>query len=591
MIEYANESVIKLLKQYDMLSKSLNFTIDLKQKNDICYQMTRIIQNVLEITNTAYEEKYNKVEKRSVYLMDEEKNRLLELINLINERRVYVNNQIINNKELTGIGLDIGTILGEDKLEDYKNQVKIIERYKNNIKLESVLKEEIQNLDLNIKKAEHKISNNKNLNKQLEEKMLRILDNALNKLSLFELQERIEQIDLAYTELGYSLEKAKENAKIARRDCSEDIISECDNMLASITLEYERYREKKLILQLINLYKDPVDDYEKLVQKREEMNNILLNITSSELYAMVGNELNKQYASIKLEQQDIATLKSLIEERDLKTQTLKEIIEENNSEAFKGLLANLLENEKKYQQKLLQEKKKKELERLEQEKLQEIKKQEEIAKRQKALEEERKKEIERRTKELLIEKKKPVLMSTKEETVEKETPESRKNLVSKARQPEASSTRAKQIFANPVSKTSPRVETRQDRNKTPERTIPREVSQVKDEFFPTPSSSKSSVTSTVRSSEQPDFFTRENKNTKVVDQGIPVIKNDKLENSVVNAQKIENNDKVFPEIPLEKKENIFPDMPSMNNNSSFFDENEFNDLSNYLEDDKKKSWF
>ena len=81
-----------------MFSKSLNFTTDLKQKNDICYQMTKIIQNVLEKTNTIYEEKYSNIAKRSVYLMDEEKTRLLELINLINERRTYVNKQIISNK-------------------------------------------------------------------------------------------------------------------------------------------------------------------------------------------------------------------------------------------------------------------------------------------------------------------------------------------------------------------------------------------------------------------------------------------------------------------------------------------------------------
>ena len=51
MIEYANESVMKLLKQYDMLSKSLNFTMELNQKKDICDQMTKIIQNVLLIFN------------------------------------------------------------------------------------------------------------------------------------------------------------------------------------------------------------------------------------------------------------------------------------------------------------------------------------------------------------------------------------------------------------------------------------------------------------------------------------------------------------------------------------------------------------
>ena len=68
-----------------------------------------------------------------------------------------------------------------------------------------------------------------------------------------------------------------------------------------------------------------------MLEKREEINNILMNITDSELYKMVGNELNKEYATIKLEQQDMATLKSLTEEREIKSGNLSDIIEENNS--------------------------------------------------------------------------------------------------------------------------------------------------------------------------------------------------------------------------------------------------------------------
>ena len=131
MIEYANEFIIKLLKQYDMFSKSLKFITDLRQKKDICDQMTKIIQSVLEQTKTIYEEKFTRVSKRSVYLIDDEKNRLLELIGLVNERRVYINNQIINNKELTGITIDSGSVLGEDKLEEYKSLVKIIDKILN----------------------------------------------------------------------------------------------------------------------------------------------------------------------------------------------------------------------------------------------------------------------------------------------------------------------------------------------------------------------------------------------------------------------------------------------------------------------------
>lgn len=589
MIEYANESVIKLLKQYDMFSKSLKYTSDLKQKNDICDEMTKIIQNVLEITNAIYEEKFKKVEKRSVYLMSEERTRLLELINLINERRAYVNNQVVSNKELTGIGIDVQTILGEEKLEEYKQQVKIIERYKNNIKLEGILKEEIKSLDSSIKKANDKIKNNENLNSQLEERMTHLLENAFKKLSLYELKERKKEIDLAYTELGYSLEKAKENAKIARRDCSEEIILECDNMLASITLEYERYKEKKLILSLIDIYKRPVSNYQEILNKREEINNILMNITSSDLYAMVGTELNKEYATIKLEQQDVATLKSLVEEKDIKSSNLEDIIEENNSKELKGLLANLLENEKKYQEKLLQEKQKQEQERLEQERLEEEKRQKEIARRQQALEEERKKEIERRTKELLVEKKNPILNSTRENIHEEHAKEVLSSTKKNAEPMNSSrETKRKSLPSGTTRASSSRAASTYSMSNSQEN----DKSKINELRTKRSETSKNIAEKTIQPRQKTeDFFSTPSQKKNVIDEGIPVIRNKNLDNQVVTSKKAAEEKKVFPDIPLEKKENIFPSFPEINKANSFFDEDEFKDLSNYMEDNKKNSWF
>lgn len=554
MTEYANESATKLLKQYEMLSKSLKFTRDYTQRDEICYQMTKILQSYLEITNINYQSKYMKVVNKSVYLMDEEKSRLLELINLINERRTYINNQIASNAELTGISLKVDEIMGEDSVEEFKNQVKVIDRYKNNIKLESVLKEEIQDLDNSIKRANEKINNNKNLNIQLEDRMMRILDKAFVKISLNELLEREKEIDLAYTELGYSLEVAKENAKVARKSCTEAIILECDNMLSSITLEFERYKEKKLILKLNSIYKNKVDSYDELLAKREEINNILASITGSELYSMVGNELNKEYATIKLEGQDVATLNSLVEEKESKLQTLKDIDEDNNSDIVKGLLSNLLENEKRYQEKLLIEKKKKEEERKEKERLEELKRKEEMAIRQKALEEERKKEIERRTKQLLVEKKNPVLISPNED----------KN--------KEKSINTKVMDKKPII------------GKT---VIRRE--EVKPNFISKKSNVDDLVSKRLDNLNKESTITKVNKNTS--DKGIPTIKNIGVSNKVVETKEISKKEEnLFPKLDLDKKENIFPDFNDLKSSNSFFDENEFNDLKDFMEDEKK-GWF
>lgn len=555
MTEYANESATKLLKQYEMLSKSLKFTRDYNQRDEICYQMTKILQSYLEITNINYESKYMKVFNKTAYLMDEEKSRLLELINLINERRTYINNQIASNAELTGISLEFDEIMGEDRVEEFKNQVKIIDRYKNNIKLEGVLKEEIQILDNNINRANEKINNNKHLNRQLEDRMIRILDKAFDKISLNELLEREKEIDLAYTELGYSLEVAKENAKVARKSCDDSIILECDNMLSSITLEFERYKEKKLLLKLFSIYKNKVDTYEELLVKREEINNILSSITGSELYNMVGNELNKEYATIKLEGQDVATLNSLVEEKELKLDKLNDILEDNNSDIVKGLLSNLLENEKKYQEKLLLEKKRKEEEKREKERLEEIKRKEEMAKRQKALEEERKKEIERRTKQLLVEKKNPVLISPSEDKKREDS----KNVkfVDKSK-PIIGKTviRREEVKPNFIS-----------RKNNIDNVIPKRMDKLNN-----------------------DVQVNSNKEVEVP-KGIPTIKNNGLTNEKVETKNIFKEDAdLFPKLDLDKKDNIFPDFDDIKSSNSFFDENEFNDLKDFMEDEKK-GWF
>lgn len=556
MIEYANERVTKNLKQYDMLLKSLKYIPSNEEKTAIYYQMTKIAKQIISLTNEIYESQYNKLENKKTFLMEEEKNKLLAIISLINERKAYINNQIQSNREITALDIETQPILGEDKIEEYKNKVKVIEKYNLNLKTHESLIDEIKELNDRINKAKAKIESNQYLNIQLENKMKKILNNAFDKLNLHELKERVKEIDLAYTELGFSLEKAKENAKLARKSSAEDIIIECDNMLSSITLEYERYKEKKLILKLMDMYQNEVKKYDELLAKREIINNILSNIVSSELYQMVGSELNKQYNTIKLEQQDVLTLESLKEEKDSKNRLLFNIEEENSSEEFENVLKELLLNEKKHQQLLLEEKKRQEEEKKRQEKLLEEKKQQEKLKQQKLLEEERNKEIEKRTRELLEEKQKSIL-SPKEDlkTQKKEMRQSSK------------------LFNN-VSKN----DLKQNQSSTDTR--------------PFPSRIDSRISTNVAKTSNLDNFSK-----------IPVIKNDNLNNQKVEIKKVDipaikspiNTNVIEANKQKEKinsKENLFPEIPlATENNDDFFNDDELKDLNNYMESDSKKSWF
>ena len=77
------------------------------------------------------------------------------------------------------------------------------------------------------------------------------------------------------------------------------------------------------------------------------MNDILNEISSSHLYNIVGEELNKQYNTIKLEGNDIKNYEFLKEERNKRNKKLYDIDEENNSKEFKDVLEELVKNENK----------------------------------------------------------------------------------------------------------------------------------------------------------------------------------------------------------------------------------------------------
>ena len=179
------------------------------------------------------------------------------------------------------------------------------------------------------------------------------------------------------------------------------------------------------------------------------------------------------------------------------------------------------------------------------------------------------KEIERRTKQLLVEKQNPILMAQNEEK-NKENIKKESNMIqSKLDMKNMSHDGITGGMVWKKELTKPNVTKKGD--------------------FELPK--QSIFGNEVKTKEQDDFFSKEHKTQKMVDKGIPVIKNNNLNNNAVSAkqEKIKET-KIFPDIPLNKEEKIFPDFPEMKNNNSFFDENEFDDLKDYL-DDEKKGWF
>lgn len=420
MLEYTSRQVTQLLRQYEMFLKSLGIMTLESDKDKIYAQMNKLLERIFEETNSIYEEEYMLLLGSNTYLINEEKERLLCLIKLIEDRIKYVKEKKDKHKSITGYSVVYPKILGEEKLGSFKRNIKIIDKFNENKKKENTLSIEINDLDSKISEAVKKIKNNKNLNTTLEKKMISMLTKTFERLDLYKLTDNKEEIELAYNELDYSLTKAKENVKKAKNEKKENLIIECDSLLTSITLEYEKIKEKKYTLRLMEIYDNVISDYEQLLNKREEMNDILSEISSSHLYNIVGEELNKQYNTIKIEKQDINTYETLVSERERKFNELEQVTEENNSDEFRSVLDELLVNEKKKHEERLQERRKLEYEERQRKLIEEKRLEDERRKRQQLIIEERKKEQETRTKKLLEQQRKTLIKKdndTKENVV------------------------------------------------------------------------------------------------------------------------------------------------------------------------------
>ncbi len=409
MLSYTSSEIIQLLKKYDMFLSSLKIIQEPTEKEKIYDELDKLEEKILLAVNSEYEQAYVFIVGREINTLEEEKKRLNDVIDLIEKQKDYYKQRKKRHEDITGSLVELTTFIGEDKLEDYKKRLQIIEKYQANMKQKQNLEEDIKSLDIRINDANMKIKTNTNVNNSLENKMKVLLHTTFDKLELYDLVKNKDTIEDEYNRLDYAKKIASDNLKYAKNKGNEDMIVECDNLLSSITLDFEKAKEAKLTLRLIEIYDRVVDDYDELLTKREEINDILKEITSSKLYSLVKDELNKQYNTIKISGQDLNTYRSLTEEKENKNKILQKILDENESKEFKDVLEDLLEIEKKYNEKLLMEQRKREYEEGQRRLIEEKKLQEERLRRQKLVEEERRKAQEATSKMLLEQQKKSVL--------------------------------------------------------------------------------------------------------------------------------------------------------------------------------------
>lgn len=420
-MNYTNREVVRRLKQYDMFLESLNLTTDNIKKERICDQLDKIEKQILLDTNNEYEEEYMELSSKESKLLDEEKDRLRDLITLVTNRREYLDRRKEKHKEVTGSLVELTTFLGEDKLSFYKKKLKTIEKYEENKLTKEKLISEMKTLDIKISEASRNVKANMRLNDMLESKMINLVSKSLEKLNLYELVDSKEDILNKYTSLSYAKDMAVDNLNSVNELGNAELKIECEKMLSEITKEYRVYEEKVNIINLIEIYDKPTSGYEELLNKREKINDILKFLVGSPLHELLNDELSKGYNTIKLEKQDIKNYDELRLEREKKNKRLYEIDEENNSKEFKELLEDLIRSENRYKEERIKLARTKESKEREKKQIEAQRIESSRVQRQKLIEEARLKEQLSNAEKLKEQQKKTVINKEKEELFEKVT--------------------------------------------------------------------------------------------------------------------------------------------------------------------------
>jgi len=408
MISYNSSNVVQCLRQYDMFANSLNLVKVRDERTMIVNQLTKLEKKIIDLTNEIYEEEYYALANKETCLLDEERERLSLLIDLINQRLSYVEKRNNAHYELTGEVIDAPEVLGVNTLDNLEERMIIIDKFGKNNKLAEDLKVDIDSLINKIALVKEKIDINNSLNDELEKKMKSLLSDSFERLGLYKLLESKDEIEYAYRETEKNLSLAKQNLEIAKTS-PKNVLEECQIMVLESEKDYIKYKEKICLLKLMEIFNREVYDYDELLIKRKEMNELLKNVKDKDVNNLIYETLTKQYETIMLEIEDSNHYQDLIKERDRKQEVLLEIESENNSDKFQTVLGELIKNERKRQEKIAEEQRLIEEEEKKRRQERERKKQEEILKKQKIIEEARKKEIEKRTRELLVQQQKSVL--------------------------------------------------------------------------------------------------------------------------------------------------------------------------------------
>ena len=287
--------------------------------------------------------------------LEEEEKKLSVLVDYIGgrvEQRISLLSDFAN---VTGFDLtNLPPIKYYDKLDDYKERLKYIREYLDNTKQIEKLNKEIEEAEEKLKKAYMDKATSEECNNRNEEILLNKFKNIVKSIDDFhEIDE--DNVDKNLNNIIDQVQESKKSLDIFTKSfttlsgsgISEEEEEEYLSYVNNAKEVYYTNKEREYLLRIYKLLLKKEIEYSNILNKREEMNDILyerinlrkeLGITEIDILNNLYDLLERQYEDIKRQAHNMNDIELLTEEISSKKDQVNELELDNQKVEILALL-------------------------------------------------------------------------------------------------------------------------------------------------------------------------------------------------------------------------------------------------------------
>ena len=286
--------------------------------------------------------------------LEEEEKKLSVLVDYIGgrvEQRISLLNDFSN---VTGYDLNnLPPIKYYDKLDDFKERLKYIREYLNNIAEIKILEKKISDAEKNLKEAYLNRATAEDYNARNEEIILNKFENLLKStilkdVNLSNINDKLETISRMSLESKKSLDIFNKSfATLSGSGISLEEEQEYKSYVENAKEVYYSNKEQEYLVKIYKYLLKSEVDYNAIIEKREAINNLIyermtlrkeLNVKEADILSNLYDLLDRQYEDIKHQKDNIEVIDDLTENIEKYKEDLNELEVDNQKVEILALL-------------------------------------------------------------------------------------------------------------------------------------------------------------------------------------------------------------------------------------------------------------